>query len=141
MHAHASILYFFKQIHSCSPSRMTSMETYDASKLSACQMTIVSNDSDDCETKEVLRVHHYDFPGIVRDNVVANTGLERLHVHRTPHVVASLRIHTILSVNPLPNKPWFLRVCSTLVLKTLWEKEKLLVTSNFSISLSVFYPF
>ena len=28
--------------------------------------------------------------------------------------------------------PWFLRVCSTSLLKTLWEKEKLLVTSNFS---------
>ena len=26
-------------------------------------------------------------------------------------------------------------------LKTLWEKEKLLVTSNFAISHSVFYPF
>ena len=39
------------------------------------------------------------------------------------------------------NKPWFLRVCSTSVLKTLWEKEKLLVTSNFSFSLSVFYLF
>ena len=35
-------------------------------------------------------------------------------------------------VNPFPNKPWFLRVCSTCLLKTLWEKEKLLVTSNFS---------
>ena len=36
-------------------------------------------------------------------------------------------------------KPWFLRVCSTSLLKTLWEKEKLLVTSNFSCSHSVFY--
>ena len=27
------------------------------------------------------------------------------------------------------------------VLETLWEKEKLLVTSNFSFSHSVFYPF
>ena len=27
------------------------------------------------------------------------------------------------------------------LLKTLWEKEKLLVTSNFSFSQSVFYPF
>ena len=27
------------------------------------------------------------------------------------------------------------------LLKTLWEKEKLLVTSNFSFSHSVFYPF
>ena len=40
--------------------------------------------------------------------------------------------------NPFPNKPWFLRVCSTSLLKTLWEKEKLLVTSNFFFSNSVF---
>ena len=26
--------------------------------------------------------------------------------------------------NPFPNKPWFLRVCSTSLLKTLWGKEK-----------------
>ena len=44
-------------------------------------------------------------------------------------------------LNPFPNKPWFLRVCCTSLLKTLWEKEKLLVTSNFSFSHSVFYPF
>ena len=44
-------------------------------------------------------------------------------------------------INPFPNKPWFLRVCNPSVLKTLWEKEKLLVTSNFSFSHSVFYPF
>ena len=29
--------------------------------------------------------------------------------------------------NTFPNKPWFLGVCSTSLLKTLWEKEKLLV--------------
>ena len=44
-------------------------------------------------------------------------------------------------LNPFPNKPWFLRVCSISLLKTPWEKEKLLVTSNFSFSHSVFYPF
>ena len=43
-------------------------------------------------------------------------------------------------INPFPNKPWFLRVCSISLLKTLREKEKLLVTSNFSFSHSVFYP-
>ena len=43
--------------------------------------------------------------------------------------------------NPFPNKPWFLCVCNTSLLKTLREKEKLLVTSNFSLSHSVFYPF
>ena len=42
-------------------------------------------------------------------------------------------------VNPFTNKPWFLRVCSTSLLKTVWEKEKRLVTSNFSFSHSVFY--
>ena len=44
-------------------------------------------------------------------------------------------------LDPFPNKPWFLHVFSTSLLKTLWEKEKLLVTSNFSFSHSVFYPF
>ena len=31
-------------------------------------------------------------------------------------------------VNPFPNNPWFLRVCSISLLKTLWEKEILLVS-------------
>ena len=38
-------------------------------------------------------------------------------------------------------KPWFLPVCNSSLLKTLWEKEKLLLTSNFSFSHCVFYPF
>ena len=44
-------------------------------------------------------------------------------------------------INPFPNKPWFLRVYSMSLLKTLWEKEKLLVMSNFSFSNSVLYHF
>ena len=43
--------------------------------------------------------------------------------------------------NHFQNKPWFLRVCTTSLLETLWEKRKLLVTRNFSFSRSVFYPF
>ena len=46
----------------------------------------------------------------------------------------------IIFFNPFPIKPWFLRVRCTSLLKTLWEKEKLLVMSNFSFSHSVFYP-
>ena len=42
---------------------------------------------------------------------------------------------------PLPSKPRFLCFCKTCVLKILWVKEKLLVTSNFSCSHCVFYPF
>ena len=44
-------------------------------------------------------------------------------------------------LNRFPNKPLFLCICSTSLLKTLWEKEKLLVTGNFSFSHSVFYLF
>ena len=49
--------------------------------------------------------------------------------------------------NPSPNKSWFLRVSSMSLLKTLWEKEKLLVMSNFCfltvflIHLENFQPF
>ena len=42
------------------------------------------------------------------------------------------------TVSRCPNKPLFLRVYSTSLWKTLWEKEKLLVVSNFSFSHSVF---
>ena len=46
-----------------------------------------------------------------------------------------------IEFNPFPNKPWFSCVCNLSLLKTMWEKEKLLVMSNFSFSHSVFYPF
>ena len=40
--------------------------------------------------------------------------------------------------NPFPNKPLFLLICIASLLKPLWEKEKLLTTSNFSFSHSGF---
>ena len=58
---------------------------------------------------------------------------------RTGFVLYGLVI--LQDLNPFPNKPCFLCVCSTSLLKTLWEKEKLLITSNFSFSHSVFYSF
>ena len=45
------------------------------------------------------------------------------------------------SFNPFPHNDTFLCPWETSLLKTLWEKEKLLVTSNFSFSHSVFYLF
>ena len=42
--------------------------------------------------------------------------------------------------NHFPNKPCFLRVWNSSLLKTLWENEKMLVTSIFSFSHNVFYP-
>ena len=56
-------------------------------------------------------------------------------------VLLNRRIMSYWAVNPFPNKPWFLRTCNLSLLKTRREKEKLLVTSNFSFSHSVFYPF
>ena len=65
-------------------------------------------------------------------------------IHRPP-VLKSATLPTELLGSELltlfPNKVWFSRVCSTSLSKTLCEKEKLLVTSNFSFSHSVFNPF
>ena len=49
----------------------------------------------------------------------------------------------VVCFNPFPNRPWFLRVCSTSLLKTAWEKEKLLVTfpTVFSTRFVNFLPF
>ena len=54
---------------------------------------------------------------------------------------SALKYYTIQWFNPFPNKPWCFCVCSTSLLKTLWEKDKLLVMSNLSFPYSVFYPF
>ena len=72
---------------------------------------------------------------------IRNNGNNQGTVQMTPDT--SLFTHMAISkqcFNPFPNKLWFLRVCSTSLLKTLREKEQLLVTSNFSFSHIVFYP-
>ena len=43
------------------------------------------------------------------------------------------------SIKPFPHNDTFWRPWERSLLKTLWEKEKLLVTSNFSFTHSVFY--
>ena len=58
---------------------------------------------------------------------------------RTTYAIFLMSVNSF--VNPFPNKSWLLHVCSTSLLKTLREKEKLLLISNFSFSHSVFYPF
>ena len=55
-----------------------------------------------------------------------------------------IRIHAWLgkSFNIFPNKPFFKHVCTRSLLKTPWEKEKLLVTSTvFFTHLENFPPF
>ena len=65
-------------------------------------------------------------------------GLSQFSEHKISVGYAVMYIHLPLFLNPLPNKPCFKRKS---LLKTLREKEKLLFTSNFSFSHSVFYPF
>ena len=66
-----------------------------------------------------------------------------------PHLLAKILLHvtqyqpgvTCTNFNkPFPKKPWFLHVCSTSLLKTLWEMEKLLIMNTFSFS-QCFQPF
>ena len=46
--------------------------------------------------------------------------------------------HCVLTFSQ--NKSWFLRVCGKSLLKTLWEKEKLLVTGTFFLFPLCFQP-
>ena len=48
---------------------------------------------------------------------------------------------SVLSINTSPNKPLFICVCRTSILKTLWEKEKLPITSHFFFPQNEFCPF
>ena len=57
--------------------------------------------------------------------------LSRDYQESVQNYIFILRVNYI---NPFPNRPLFLRVCSTSLLKTQWKKKKLLVTSNFSFS-------
>ena len=61
------------------------------------------------------------------------------HVFRsTSALYAKSLISSHISVNPFPHNDIFWRPWETSLLKTLLEKEKLLITSNFSFSHSVF---
>ena len=57
----------------------------------------------------------------IRLHILCNLTLESWSLLSTndPYVT----LYT-LRVNPFPNKPWFLRVCSTRLMKALWEKDK-----------------
>ena len=54
---------------------------------------------------------------------------------------ANMGEYTFKGTLPFPKQALVLRVCSTSLLKTLREKEKLLVTSNISFSHSFFFFF
>ena len=58
---------------------------------------------------------------------VPNVGLKfTTPEHQTLALLTDLAVHMVMSLRTT-NKPWFLRVCSTNLLKTLCQKKKLLV--------------
>ena len=61
--------------------------------------------------------------------------------HSFPFLCKLCMLDQTIKLNPFPNNPWFLRVYSTCLLKTLQEMKKLLIMSNLSFSHSVFYLF
>ena len=81
---------------------------------------------------------------VFRDSILQTfwrmDGSSGMHYHCATSAITWM-MATLPVFNPFPNKPWFLRVYGKHLLKTLWEKEKLLVTSNFSFFHSVFYSF
>ena len=103
------------------------------------------------EVRRIIAQNYFEIniQFLVQENLNASTN-ERMHTLKYTTVISRKTISRSLQdrstktnfnfwVNPFPNKPWFLRVCITSLLKTLWEKEKLLVTSNFSFSHCIFY--
>ena len=44
-------------------------------------------------------------------------------------------------VNPFPNSPWFLHVCSTSLLKTVWGKREIDCNEQFFLSPTAIFPF
>ena len=94
----------------------------------------------DLDPKILLSVHFLDVKGpssLIIQSIVRQNGFLWIHNYTISYFVSCITdIH-----QPFPNNPWFLRVSSTSLLKTLWEKKKLLVTSNFFFYHSVFYLF
>ena len=62
-----------------------------------------------------------------------------LYVEQTGITCGIAKCAILNNINPFPNLPLYLRVCSTSVLKRLWEKEESLKMSDFSLSHSVFF--
>ena len=50
-------------------------------------------------------------------------------------------LNAISVFNPFPNKPWFLHVCSTSLLKTLWKKGEIARKEQFLLFPQCFLPY
>ena len=95
------------------------------------------------------RIAHYKqfllFPQCFEKTVLQTCKNQGLFGKGLKAILLTDNLHTLII--PFQNKPWFLHFCRTSLLKTLLEKEKLLVMSNFSFptvfftSMESFLPF
>ena len=70
---------------------------------------------------------------LVKSKESKTVNILRISVQPLP-VADTFFTHVAMSVNPFPHNDTFRSPWETSLLKTLWEKEKFLVTSNFSFS-------
>ena len=70
------------------------------------------------------------------------SGFDRLlyNIVQNPYIKKPNRFPNKLFFNPFPNKPWFLRFCSTSLLKT-WGKGEIARNEQFLLFPQCFYPF
>ena len=97
-------------------------------------------------------LHHSKLKALADENYKLVTRISKHLLYKADNIVGEkkrnacyqlflLFPHCLQRFDLFPNKRWFLRVSKTSLLKTLREKEKLLVMSNFSFSHSVFHAF
>ena len=84
------------------------------------------------EKEKFFITSYFSFSHSVFKRLVMQTSENNLAFQNTGLVI--MLSASMLLIKTFPNKPLFLRVCSTSLLKTIREKEKLLVKSNFSLS-------
>ena len=90
--------------------------------------------------KVALNLNTTNQPTIFSNATFFRIDKTRNYTVRLKHQIGLIQQES-LRFNTFPSNALFLRVFCTILLKTLWEKEKLLLTSNFSFFHSVFYPF
>ena len=108
--------------------------------LQVVKCTHTENHQNDYSLYNFLSVYH-----LVKMNFLTKTCFNQIDMdieikldsHKTEYLSRWRKVNISLCnwyLNPFPHYDTFWRPWETSLLKTLWEKEKLLITSNFSIS-------
>ena len=84
----------------------------------------------------------YDINIVIKANNIQKTKSVTYIYSLTPLKRSTIFYFMVFStLNPFPNKPWFLRVFNTGLLKTLWEKGEIARDEQFLPFPHFFLPF